>query len=246
MDKHPIIYKYPMRFPKINTLFMRDPERKVKRKGVIMPGHFSEEAFRTIKYWTVTEKIHGKNTRIFIDFIPGNLNPPSIWIGSRNDTDTPQLGDPLLKHIYSTIDDESLLRAFTKGSFETDKCPRYAMIFGEGVGPGINQAYGNEPEFIIFDVVIDNWFIRQPDVQDISERLGFRSVPVISNAMRTESIIDYVQAQKNSLLTNTPYIMGGVVCTSSPLLLTRNGTPVRFKLKTKDFRDLESERNKHE
>jgi len=246
MEPHPIYYNYPMRFPKINTLWKRDPEQTVKRKGIIMPGHFSEEAFRTIKYWTVTEKIHGKNIRVFIDFIPGNLEPPHVWIGGRKDTDTPQIGDPLLKHIHFTLDDEKLLQAFTKGSFGTGECPRYGMIFGEGVGPGINQAYGDESELIIFDIIVDNWWLKQPDVEEISKKLGFRSAPVVSEAMTTENIVDYVKAQENSLLTEKPYVMEGVVCTSNPLLLTRNGEPVRFKLKTKDYRDLDAVRKSKE
>ena len=240
MQYNPIVYKTPMTFPKLNTLYKRDPEITVKKKGVIMPGYFSEEVFKTIKYWTVTEKIHGKNIRIYIEFPLGNLNHPTVWIGGRKDTDTPQINKPLLNHIHSILTDKKMLKAFTKDSFKTFECPRHAMIFGEGVGKGINQAYGDEPELIIFDIVIDNWWLEYKNVQDISEKLGFRSAPLIAGAMSTERIIDYVKAQKDSLLATKPYMAEGVIATSHPLLLTRKCEPVRFKLKTKDYRDLEA------
>ena len=248
MQYNPIVYNYPMKFPKINTLWKRDPELTVKKKGVIMPGYFSEEVFKSVKYWTATEKIDGENIRIFIDFIPGNLNHPTIWIGSRNDTDTPNINKDLIRHINTRLTEDALLRAFTKGSFSIGNCPRHAMIFGEGFGGDIKHGhnYRDSPEFIIFNVVIDGWFLEYNNVADISRKLNLQSVPIIGKNMSTEDIVDYVKGQPKSIVANKPYIMEGVVATSSPLLLTRKGYPLRFKLKTKDFRDLDSvSKNNH-
>lgn len=241
-ERHPVIYEYPMRYPKINTLFMRDPLITVKRKGIIQVGKYSEEAFKTIKYWNVSEKIHGENIRIYIDFIPGNLSPPQVWIGGRNDTDKPEINEDLLTYIKTHITEDALKRAFTKGSFGTGDCPRYAMIFGEGFGGDIKHGhnYRDSPEFIVFDIVIDNWFLEHNNVADISRKLNLQSVPMLSLDGSTEKIIDYVKGQPKSNVANKPHVMEGVVATSSPLLLTRKGYPVRFKLKTKDFRDLDS------
>lgn len=242
MEPHPIHYNYPMRFPKINTLFMRDMTRTVKRKGLIMPGMFSEEAFGAIKFWRASEKIHGENIRIFIDFIPGNLELPHVWIGGRNDTDNPEINEDLLHYIKTRVNIESLRKAFTKGSFGTDECPRYAMIFGEGYGGDIKHGhnYRETPELIVFDIVIDNWFLEYDNVADISKKLGLQSVPILPEVKTVEEIVEYVKAQPKSIIANKPHVMEGLVCTSAPLLLTRNGFSIKFKLKTKDFRDLDS------
>lgn len=241
-ERHPLIYEYPMKYPKINTIFTRDKFITVKRKGIIHEGILSEEAFKTIKFWNVSEKIHGENTRIYIDFIPGNLEPPHVWIGSRNDTDTPNINEDLLADIKTHLTEDALLRAFTNGSFSTGNCPRHVMIFGEGFGGDIHHGhnYRDSPEFIVFDIVIDNWFLEYNSVADISRKLNLQSVPIINKNMNTDDIVDYVKSQPDSIVANKSHVMEGVVATSSPLLLTRKGYPVRFKLKTKDFRDLDS------
>ena len=242
MEPHPINYKYPMKFPKINTLWKRDMTRTVKRKGVIIPRLYSEEAFRTIKFWNVSEKIDGENTRIHIDFNPNNELPPHVSIYSRNDTDTPEINEDLLSYIRTHLTEDALKRAFTKGSFSTGECPRHVMIFGEGFGLGIRSGgnYKDSPELIVFDIVIDDWFLEHKNVADISKKLDLESVPILSLNRSVEEIVDYVKEQPYSLVANKPHRMEGIVATSSPLLLTRKGYPLRFKLKTKDFRDLDS------
>ena len=246
MNKQPMKYEYPMKFPKINTLWKRDMTRTVKRKGVILEGFYSEEAFKTIKFWKVKEKVHGENTRIYIDFIPGNASLPIIWIGSRNDTDKPEINEELMRYIKTKINIDSLKRAFTKGSFGTNDCPRYAMIFGEGYGGDIKHghSYIDHSEFVVFDIVIDNWWLEYNNVQNIAARLGLKSVPVLDGVLSTEEIIDYVKSEPQSKLSDKPHTIEGVVCDSAPLLMTRNGNPLKFKLKVQDFKDLEAMKNK--
>lgn len=240
MKEHPMHYQYPMRFPKINTLFMRDMIKTVKGKGVIMPGKYSEETFNTIKFWKVKEKVDGENIRIFIDFIPGNTAPPHIWVGGRNDTDTPQINEDLLSYIRAKIDIESIRRAFTRGSFGTDDCPRYAMIFGEAYGGDIKhgRSYINHPKFILFDIVIDGWWLEYNNVNSIAAKLGVKAVPALDSLMSIEEIIDYVKSEPLSKVSNQSRTIEGVVCDSAPLLMTRKGDPLRFKLKVQDFKDL--------
>lgn len=241
-------YDYPMGFPKINTLWKRDMTKTVKRKGIIMPGFFSEEAFKTIKYWKVKEKVHGENIRVHVDFIPGNLSPPIITIQGRNDTDTPQINKDLLRYIKSRINFDSLKRAFTEGSFSTGMCPRHAMIFGEGYGGSIKHgnSYIDHPEFIVFDIVIDGWWLEYNSVGRVASKLGLKSVPMLKSVLSFEEIIDYVKSEPQSKISAVPRIIEGVVCDSAPLLMTRKCNPVKFKLKVQDFRDLESERDMHE
>ena len=239
-ERHPLIYEYPMKYPKINTIFTRDKFITVKRKGIIHEGIFSEENFKTIKFWNVSEKINGENIRIFI--IPGTGSMPIISILGRKDTDTPEINEKVIEYIDSHLTPDALKRAFTKNSSSSEDLPRLIMIFGEGFGGDIHHGhnYRDSPEFIVFDIVIDSWWLEYNSVADISKKLGFESVPILSLNRSTEEIVEYVKGQPNSIVANKPHGMEGVVATSSPLLLTRKGYPVRFKLKTKDFRDLES------
>ena len=244
MEPHSIVYDYPMKYPKINTLWTRDKFITVKRKGIIHEGMFSEEAFKTIKFWKVSEKIHGENIRIFI--IPGTGSMPIVSILGRHDTDTPEINEKVIEYIDSHLTPDALKRAFTKDSSSSENLPRLIMIFGEGFGGDIKHGhnYRDSPEFIVFDIVIDNWWLEYNSVADISKKLGFESVPLLPGLKSTEEIVEYVKGQPNSIAANKPHIAEGVVCTSAPLLLTRNGYPVRFKLKTKDFRDLEATSDK--
>ena len=235
-----------MKFPKINTLWKREPLITVKRKGIIHEGMYSEEAFKSIKFWKASEKINGENIRIFI--IPGTGSTPIISILGRQDTDTPQINEKVIEYIDSHLTPDALKRAFTKDSSSSEDLPRLIMIFGEGFGGDIHHGhnYRDSPEFVVFDIVVDDWFLEYNNVASISKKLGFESVPLLPGLKTTETIVEYVKTQPKSILANKPHIMEGVVCTSSPLLLTRNGYPVRFKLKTKDFRDLDSvKKNNH-
>ena len=240
MEPHSIIYNYPMKFPKINTLWKRDPLITVKRKGIIQVGKYSEEAFKTIRLWKASEKINGENIRIFI--IPGTGSTPIISILGRKDTDTPQINEKVIEYIDSHLTPEALKRAFTKDSSSSENLPRLIMIFGEGFGGDIKHGhnYRDSPEFIVFDIIVDNWWLEYNNVANISKKLGFESVPLLPGHKTTEEIVDYVKGQPKSITANKPHLAEGVVCTSVPLLLTRQGYPVRFKLKSKDFRDLES------
>lgn len=231
-----------MRYPKINTLWQRNQNKKVKRKGVIYEGLYSEEAFGNIRKWTTTEKIDGENLRIHIDFIPGNAEPPHIWVGSRNDTETPNINEDVLSYIKTHINTESLMKAFTNGSLTVWDCPMHAMIFGEAFGGNIHHGhdYRITPSFIIFDIVVDGWWLEHKNTISIANKLGIPTVPVHTQLKTIEQITKYVKSQPDSIIAENPHVTEGVVCTSSPLLLTRNGFPLRFKLKTKDYRDLES------
>lgn len=247
-EPHPLIYKYPIRYPKINTLWKRDKIRKVKRKGLIMPGQYSEEAFKTIKYWTVKEKVHGENVRIFINFIPGNASPPIIWIGSRNDTDNLEISDELMDYINRRLEIGSLRNAFTKGCFSTGLSPRYAMIFGEGYGGNIHHGhnYNDTEELVVFDILLDGWWLEPNNVTVISAKLGFKTVPTFYSPMELDEIISYVKSEPDSRLAIKKHTIEGVVCQTLPILLTRKGYPLKFKLKVKDFRDLKNMEEENE
>jgi len=58
-----------MKYPKIHTLWKREPPRgKKKKKGKVIPGEFSREEFASVRRWSVSEKVDGMNIRVmFLD-----------------------------------------------------------------------------------------------------------------------------------------------------------------------------------
>ena len=54
-----------MKYPKIQTLFLREDPSK-GRKSYVIEGKYAKPEFATIKYWWVTEKLDGTNTRFII------------------------------------------------------------------------------------------------------------------------------------------------------------------------------------
>jgi len=61
-------------------------------------------------------------------------------------------------------------------------------------------------------------------------------VPLVGT-MEINEAVEYVQSKPNSLIANEPKIMEGIVARSTPLLLFRDGNPLMWKLKVRDYKD---------
>ena len=120
------------------------------------------------------------------------------------------------------------------------------MIFGEGYGGYIKHGpiYTDHFECVVFEIVIDSRWLVYNNVKIIAAKLGLKSVPMLKNLMSVEEIIDYVKSEPQSKLSDKPRIIEGVVCDSAPLLMTRRGDPLKFKLKVDDFKNLKSMEDK--
>ena len=53
--------------------------------------------------------------------------------------------------------------------------------------------------------------------------------------MTEEEIVNFVKSKPLSQCSRIPQMIEGVVCRSEPLTLFRNGKPIMFKLKCKEF-----------
>ncbi len=120
------------------------------------------------------------------------------------------------------------------------KEPGFATVmnmYGEGYGGKIQKGgglYRNDPGFILFDVCWDGWWLERDNVKDIAAKLGIPSVPVIG-IMGLEEAIGIVKASPNSMIAVEPKTIEGIVARSVPLMLFRDGSPVMWKLKVRDF-----------
>jgi ATP-dependent RNA circularization protein (DNA/RNA ligase family) len=207
-----------MKYPKINTIWKRDPENKFK----IMPGEYSCGEFRAISQWLITEKIDGTNIRIFI-------NDGIIRFGGR--TDRAQIPTFLFDYLQDTFTMERAGLAFDE--------PSEIILFGEGYGPKIQKGggrYRDDPSFILFDVNIGGIWLDRVSVADIASKMGIDAVPNLK-VMSTRNAVEYVEkGYPSAIAKDSTFIAEGIVARSRPLMLFRNGKPIMWKLKAKDFK----------
>jgi RNA ligase len=219
-----------MEYPKINSLYKR--EEKTKK---LIIGDFACEEFACIKHWTVTEKVDGTNIRIIYKADPyGAL---SLYFGGR--TSNAQIPADLYAHLQKTFTLEKMRGAF-KNAFEV-------ILFGEGYGPRIQSGgyYLPEVSFILFDAFIDGWWLERSKVYALSLDLKIDDVPLLpfpnlatgaQNLWNLNEIEEYIKMEPFSKVALVEKrVMEGIVARSHPLMLFRDGKPVMFKLKCKDF-----------
>ncbi len=237
-----------MFYPKINSLFKRegcgtfnaelnryecDIDHK-PRKSLLILGDYACPEFETINRWQVDEKVDGTNIRIIWE--PENPFSPSY--GGR--TDNAQLPSHLLVHLQETFTREKLFKQFPD--------VKKVVLFGEGYGPKIQACgsrYRDDPSFILFDVWIDGWWIQKDNVLEIADQLDIEHTVVVNNIMPTAEVIDFVKMHPKSYVAqDSSLVMEGIIARAYPLMLFRNHkTPIMFKLKVKDFEDIEISNN---
>lgn len=211
-------------YEKINTLWQRDKDNKF----VIMPGFYSCQEFANVNLWEVTEKIDGMNTRVIIT---------KDDIEFRGRTDRAQLPAELMGRLSELF----LSREKIDEVFDFEKANE-VVLYGEGYGPKIQKGgiYRDDQDFILFDIMIDDIWFEGRQVTYYADLLGLNRVPVLG-IMNTPDIVDSLSKSpvysRASIRDDAP--IEGVVCRSFPLMLNRLGKRVIFKLKVKDYEQLE-------
>ena len=219
-----------MKYPKIQSLWKR--EEGSTNKGKILEGQYSLDEIPNIKQWEVQEKIDGTNIRIrFYHKLEGDINhyyseTPSIEIMGRGDDAS--IPNHLCKYLISHFNHERLSKVFCTNE--------EVLLFGEGYGPKIQSGgnYRKDAGFILFDIKIGFWLLKQSDVKNIAESLEVPYAPIIG-LMTEQEIVDYVKSKPLSLCSITPQVMEGIIARPPDLLFLRNGDRLMFKLKCKDF-----------
>lgn len=221
------MYKYN----KMKTLFIRDEHFKVTDK-------VSCKEFLNINKWLVTEKVDGTNIRII--YRPKQTeeyrnNPATLEIkGKQEKSDMPSY---LLRVLNRMFDLEKFMEIFpdvTKG----------VCLYGEGYGAKIRSggSYNIGHSFRLFDVWLDGWWLEWDNVENIAKKLGIKTVPVIMETTLEEA----VELVKRKTLSEVAleeavnyHVAEGIVARAYPMVLFRNGTPVKWKLKVKDYPPLD-------
>jgi ATP-dependent RNA circularization protein (DNA/RNA ligase family) len=209
-------------YPKIETLYDRD-----ERTHKVIPGKIRLPEFDLVSRWMVTEKIDGTNIRV-------HLRHGEVMYGGR--TDAAQLHASLVDWLRTRLPADKVRAAFGPGV--------EAILFGEGYGPKIQKGgglYRADVSFRLFDVLVvtpeRDWWLAVPDVADVASKLGIETVPVLGANLSLEAAVSLVRGV--SLVARIDAGAGcereGIVCRTDPMLLTRRGDRVMWKLKGKDF-----------
>lgn len=225
-----------MEYPKINSLYKREgwyfdegkkksPDYQKGRQSFIV-GDYAQPEFANIKRWSVDEKIDGTNIRIF-------YQDGKVRFGGR--TKDAQIPCHLFDYLQATFGDWNLSRVFP--ARENEPYP-YVIIFGEGYGPRIQAGGGNyrhDVGFIVFDVVVGHWWLKRESVMEVAHSLGVCMVPQFG-IMTEDEVVEFVKSKPLSKCSVNPQMMEGVVCRPEPMMLYRDGEPIMFKLKCKEFK----------
>lgn len=233
-----------MKYPKIDSLYKRDGVTKnpdgtftfdKQKTHRLKIGEHSNDEYALIKRWQVFEKIDGTNIRIIYEK-EGQVETVTI----KGRTDESDIPGPLKVYLYETFTIEKMAKTFPEAS--------RVILFGEGYGPKIQSggSYRKDVSFILFDTMVQGWWLKYSDRLEVCSKLGIDHVPMIGE-MSEESIVAYVACKPKSFISlDRDFTMEGVVCVTNPLLRDRKGDILRFKLRCEDFEDAVRQMQKEE
>ena len=204
-------------YPKIQTVYLRDPETKYK---TLLEGQFALPEFEYLanNWWVFTEKVDGTNIRVMFD-------GEKITFGGK--TDNALIPAFLLTRLnelfWSKID-------VFRESYSDGIC-----LYGEGYGAKIQKGGGNyrqDQDFVLFDIKIGDWWLMRQDVEEIGNKFGIDIVPEIGKGNLYDAV-EMVRGGFNSTWGN--FTAEGLVMRPLIELKSRNGHRIITKIKHHDF-----------
>lgn len=204
-------------YPKIQSIYKRNMSSPGRE---LLYGEWSLPEFEYLQSlaWCFTEKIDGTNVRVIWD-------RTSIIIKGR--TERSQMPMRLLARLQERFGSKSLLgMALGDGP---------VCLYGEGFGAGIQKAgrmYGEDQDFILFDVRYGDMWLKRGDVVDIANKLGVMSVPIVGSGT-----LHYAcQRVREGLSSHIGEgLAEGIVARPEVELFTRRGDRIITKIKSVDF-----------
>jgi len=207
-------------YHKIQSVFKRD-----EGTHKFIEGAYSLPEFEYLRNneWVFTEKIDGTNIRIGWD---GH----DITIGGR--TDNAQIPTFLYQKLTELFKPEKLLNAFP----DSQEDGFNLMLCGEGYGAKIQKGGGNYisdgVDFILFDVLIGDWWLKRETVETIGQTLEVKCVPILGKGTLDGAIL---QIKNGVTSTFGNFLAEGMVLRPSVELQDRGGRRIITKLKHRDF-----------
>lgn len=207
-------------YEKIETLFERDTNGSKK----LIEGQFRNTTVAMLRDipWDWTEKIDGTNIRVHWD---GH----TVSFGGR--TESAQIPAALVNRLNELFGGETNAQMFEQKFGENE-----VMLFGEGYGTKIQKVGGlykpDGVDFILFDVMVGDLYLRRDGVEDIARNFGIQVVPIVLKGTIDEAVA-YVKSNPQSTIGTAP--MEGVVGRLPEELYDRRGNRLIVKVKARDF-----------
>lgn len=225
-------------YPKIQTLFRRDMDGSITgQKGKMIRGAWTtpELEYLADNEWEFTEKVDGTNIRV-------GWNPYTGEVEFGGRTDNAVIPKPLLEYLRETFTPELFVKNELDG----------ITLFGEGYGPKIQGGgkYRDDHSFVLFDVKIGPWWLNRENVNDVADKLGIESVPVIGHGTLYEGI-DMVKGDRIALRARNRTMVKefrglwsmwgdfeaeGIVARPVVPMFDRKGQRIICKIKSVDFK----------
>lgn len=206
-------------YPKIQTIFKRD----MANRGRIIEGCYSlpEIEYLRNNKWVFTEKVDGTNIRVNWERNVG------VMFGGH--TDRAEIPIFLVQRLKELFPLEKTDNAITT---EVDQLCLYGEGFGARIQKGGGKYNPNGVDFVLFDVLIDGWWLRRDDIEDVASKLGIDVVPIVGSG----TLQDGIEIVKRGLTSRWGnFLAEGLVFKPEVELKTRSGNRIISKIKHKDF-----------
>lgn len=215
-------------YHKIYNLYLRND------KGILIDGCFSRYEFQYLSKceWVFYEKVDGTNIRIM-------WNGKEVTFGGK--TDNAQIPPGLITHLNNKFCTPKALALFQEKFGEIPVC-----LYGEGYGAGIQKVgikyHPKDKMFILFDILINNYWFNKKDVMNIG---NFFEVPQVELRVTGtfNDAIEYLRKECKSNLGDCE--IEGLIGLPKIELRTKDRERIIVKIKTHEIRRMFSEKNMH-
>lgn len=203
-------------YHKIQSIYKRDPATKHK---TFLEGEFTlpEFAYLNDNLWTITEKVDGTNIRVMFD--GGSV----VEFGGR--TDRAQIPATLYNELNNIFRADDLRAVFDHP----------VIFYGEGYGAKIQKGGGNyrqDQSFVLFDIKIEDHWLRREDCEEIAAKLKLDIVPILAIGTLTDAVD---RCRRGFDSTWGDFQAEGIVAKPITELFTRRGDRIVTKVKCRDF-----------
>ena len=203
-------------YHKIQTVFLRDPATNYK---TLLEGTYALPEFEYLKNngWVFTEKVDGTNIRVMFD-------GETLTFGGKTDRASipASLVNKLNERFLPQVD-------LFKEHFSEGVC-----LYGEGYGAKIQSGgkYRPDQDFVLFDILIGEWWLKREDVEGIAKIFSLGVVPILYIG----TLIDILPFVKDGFSSTWgDFQAEGIVARPAVELKARDGSRIITKLKHKDF-----------
>ena len=211
-------------YHKIQSVFKRDPDNNFK---TFLEDEFALDAFKALwdgVEWQAHEKLDGMNMRAV-------WMPETQCFRFAGKTDNAQIPGDLLEFMQEHVTRERMLAT------SPDLAQNPVTFYGEGIGPGIQKGgyYGDQKQFVMFDIRSHSYWHPQADVTWYADSFGVDRARLIMEGYLYEIAHFIEHGAPFKALGSDDHQAEGVVCRPCVELADGFGNRMITKLKYKDF-----------